>query len=349
MTRLLSLQRFQKRTFLILFSVLIIVSLSSLCCWSSESSAVSPLAQIASTQPSQAFPPLERPNIPPQRLDAFERLWLTGVFPQDSIPVRLARLEVLLFGEPKKEASLQERFDALNQIYTQTYRPPTQPQQQTQPSQQTVQSPTQQAVPSNQSTVVQDYPSVDLLELQVFGQANQKEPLEARLSRLEQKVYGTTIAAPLVERVDGLRAKILGRGKAKPAKASSQTGTPSSSFVLRSAKRIEPEDERLALAAERANTINPAVAVGLTQRLDALEQEAFKQSFPQLPEPQRLERLELAFFQQAAPPQATPEQRLQRLEAVASTTQQGSINDTRKSSFFRTALPVALTILLILL
>jgi hypothetical protein len=230
---------------------------------------------------------------------------LQHVYEREAPTVRLNRLEQSVFGQHKtgtpegRLSALRAALPvtpALQPLPQQGNMPPLQPQQPQQTPQQQAAS-----VPTSPQAGESDYPIVDEMERRVLGQAYPTEDLTQRVPRLEARVLGQPQNGDLGTRVDVLHDRVLGTGGGAPANANNANSSDNNTAY----GDDPPADIEIA-----PQQVEPAV----TQ----MEKQLFKQVYTTEPIESRLNRLEMKLFSRTAPPEYTPQERVQRIMSVAS-------------------------------
>ncbi len=121
---------------------------------------------------------------------------------------RLARIETTIYGEPRPQLSNEQRIAALEKVFAQQRAP--------KEGEEAKAAPTQPATPEEPEPVAKkqegesSYPVLTAIEKRVLGNAFEDEDISARLNRVEGKVYGHRQQGTLMDRMDGLRLRVLG-------------------------------------------------------------------------------------------------------------------------------------------
>jgi hypothetical protein len=207
----------------------------------------------------------------------------------DAPAVRVNRAENTVYGQIKP-GTPEARLSALRKTL-----PPMTTGPVNSPPSQAVRQPAAVASPVAKHAEESDYPIVDELERRVLTQTFPKEDLSVRVPRLEARVFGQPQQGDWSNRVDALHDKVLGRGKAVP----------------------NPNDDPDTMVSNTAppdfNVSPEQVAPVITQ----MEQQIFRQTYANEPVESRLNRLETKLFAKTAPPDLTPEERVERIVTVA--------------------------------
>jgi hypothetical protein len=283
----------------------------------------------AVSAPSQSAPAMA-----PQALSLMERQWLGTTYPNDPLVNRVERLEILLYGQTNPQLALDLRLKALARTYAKAHPAPPKPSATTATN----------TAPSAKTTgnTLGTYVVVDQMEQQVFHTTYGKEALETRLARLETRVFGA-VARPdtsLYDRTEALKQRVLPTSTASTASTGDDEDDGGDVSTLPSGPSSTTGDSNGSIQG-----LSP-----LGPRLAALEQALLKTAYPQDGETVRLSRLEMKVFKQVAPANVTPQQRLERLEAVASAPKSGGpIATTGWNGTIQTVLPFAIMLLLLAL
>lgn len=247
------------------------------------------------------------------QLDAIEKQVYARTYSQESPAERLSRLETTIFGAPQQRDAIESRLQALGQFFQ-----PTSPM----PAQGTTQPPTTQATRPTPELAPDEsrYPTVTAMENQVLQQTFEQEPLEKRLIRLEQRVYGRSQVGSLQDRSDRLQETVLGNNTASQPLASASSTVSSYTPSMGSSSSSSPSGNPGQISAE------------LLQALPAVEQRILHQSFPNDSVENRLSRLETRLFNAPAPEMA-PEDRLYRIVSVANAQQSSRSEQALRGGF----------------
>jgi len=230
-----------------------------------------------------------------QELSQLEQQLFAQTYPSESPEDRVTRIETTVFGQSHANQPLDQRLQALGQFVE----APSPQQQRPQPV---------AHIPPPVSPSETSYPIVVAMEKQVFHQTYETEPLETRLARLEQKVFGHPMQGSLADRSDHLEDVVLGHN---PQDAYSQSG----------------ENNDIAYSPAASSPQNSADAHNdVQQALPNIENKVFHQTYPQDTVENRLSRLEQKLFNATAP-EMSPEDRLYRIAGVLSA-QKSSREDT---------------------
>lgn len=239
-------------------------------------------------------------------LSQLETRLLSRTYPQESVEVRLSRLEETVFGTPvkgKTDDARIEAIEALIPVVPQTPKRSVPRQNAADPSD--VRSAFEKPqLPEADDT---EYPAISALEAKVFGEPSEDLPVEARLDQLELKVMGHMQRGSLQERTDQLRMMVLGDTDGGLGNATSQqTGDQSN-----------PMPSSSSGGASSISDLSPSEQADLAQALLATENRILHQTYPQDTLDNRLSRLEMNLFNQPAPEMA-PQDRLYRIAGVVS-------------------------------
>ncbi len=278
-------------------------------------------------------------------LTGLETRFLGADTPTLPLEERLNALESVIFGHTYSESSTDVRLGQLKSAVPAP--PPVEP------------SPIAQAPPINSApsagvpqtgvapAAMSDAPIVDDMERQAYGRTFNGQPLEQRLSRLEERYLGTIQRGDLAARVDNLRWLVLG-GNGPSGRGTASNTMPGDMLTPSQATPYaQPYNPYMAPNATPgglppgalANTqpgqpvgtaqpynpyyggggaVTPATMADMGVAVTGLENDILKQSYAGQPMGARLERLELAVFQQTAVGSGlSDEERLQRLMAVS--------------------------------
>ena len=262
---------------------------------------------------------------------------------EPSVAQRLARLEEACFGLPEVEASLspaerlrrleryvygpaaasgqatpatpldwQARLNKLEMavLPTATASPASSPEAGATPK------PSSSPATPEKPVGITDYPVLSEMETRVLGKRFPKEDLSVRVPRLETKVFGGPQAGSWVDRVDKLKASVL--GNALPPSTTVMGGdTP----LLEGGGNQQTHGEG-GLDADTSSGSQDEAAPQyspeqMQMALNRIEKELFKATYPQEPISARLDRIEVKVFQQKSPNTRSDAERFQRLLSVA--------------------------------
>jgi hypothetical protein len=252
----------------------------------------------------------------------------------------------------------------------------------TTPTARTVQptaDPMEQSQPAPDET---DYPAVTLMEKQLFAKTFEREDITQRLLRLEKEVFKVPQSGALADRVDHLRTVVLGDtadgdlssvagGQQQPAAPYSPPpiqwtppsnapmpgyGTPPGSFSTYSSAQTSSSGPLAYGTPSPApygtgripTSGGGALSPDMMTAMSEVEKEVLGHAYPSEPVAARLDRLENKVFN-ATSPELSPEDRMQRVIAVASAGGAPQSTQARVKSTFQALLPIILTILPMLL
>jgi hypothetical protein len=262
-----------------------------------------------------------------QFLGQLETRFFNQNFPNEPPEARLARLENSVYGEVSAQRPTLERVNRLKTVFTPTPRPTFPPQRSAPPmgQQPGVQPPVANpggpmppfhtstnrppngvpngpasAMPPQRAANESDYPVVDEIEQRVLGQQFRKEALEMRIPRLEQRVFGQPGQGDLSDRVDRLKATVI------PGAAQAADDADA------------PNGGQDAMSSTQGGDGSGIPAIDMNTSLNQTEQRLFRQTYPNEPVESRLARLETRLFNQTAPPDVSPQDRIERIVSVAS-------------------------------
>lgn len=160
-------------------------------------------------------------EIPGEEIAPLERRFLGHSYDKDSQDKRLSRLEQLVFGEPSQgdpAARLKRLDDAARSAAggDEFDSPPAQAKKPSQPrTSQTSPAAVSAPAASTGEAVSDPYPRIGALEKYFEGKSSPGDDLNARLSRMETKVFGKPASGDLGDRTDALE-KIAERKTHKP-------------------------------------------------------------------------------------------------------------------------------------
>jgi len=242
----------------------------------------------------------DNPSAP--QLTKMEQQLFAHTYPSDSPEDRLSRIENTVFGQPRQDQPVDTRLAALGKFFHDNV-----PQQSAamQPQAYRPNQPLQNPAPAPVAPDETSYPIVVKMEQQVLHQTFEKEPLENRLARLEQRVYGHPMQGSLQDRSDHLEDRILGSSPQSPDPNGGDSQVASSGTM----------------APENAQAANTDVA----RALPPLENKLFHQTYPQDSIDARLSRIEQKLFNSTAS-EMSPEDRMYRIASVL-TAQRSARND----------------------
>lgn len=126
---------------------------------------------------------------------------------------RLARIETTIYGEPRPQLSNEQRIAALEKVFAQQRAPLAEEETKPPPAKSAAASPTAPTEPENAPKKREEessYPVLTAIEQKVLGKVFEDEDISARLNRVEGKVYGHRQQGTLMDRMDGLRLRVLG-------------------------------------------------------------------------------------------------------------------------------------------
>jgi hypothetical protein len=259
------------------------------------------------------------------RLTTLEKSLFSVSYVQDTPETRVSRLENVVYGEMKTSTPLEQRINALEQTITAAPQPL--PDSVFDESVQGAPPPAQTSAPDTAvSPPGEDYyPAVTQMETQVLGQRYQQEDLLVRVTRLEQKVFGqTNPSAPLIERVDRLAARVkpqmpIARSPyAQDDTLSQNDNTAASATPAPDWMRTGPTG---AGSSANGQTSESSTAQAPPQdfytSLSATENKLLHTTYASEPAESRLARLETQVFHQPADSSIPPQERLNRVIAVA--------------------------------
>ena len=219
------------------------------------------------------------------------------VFERETPEVRINRIEQAVYGASKTgqpEARLSALRKNLPPVVANSAPLPASKSQTGHSSAQPPQN--AQAAPQKQSGE-SDYPIVDELERRVLSQTFPQDDLTVRVPRLESRVFGQPQPGDWSNRVDVLHDKVIGRGKAAPNPNDGPSNDPDMASDEPTDFNVSPEQ------------VQPVLA--------RMEQQLFRQNYSHEPVESRLARIETKLFAKTAPPELTPEERVERIVAVA--------------------------------
>ncbi|HEY9785411.1 MAG TPA: hypothetical protein V6D17_08420 [Candidatus Obscuribacterales bacterium] len=137
-----------------------------------------------------------------QALEKLEQRLFSRAYDHDPDEKRIERIELLVFGATQP-GTIPERWNRLHQAIADKQRPEAAP---------------DQGPKASQPPAKGNYPAIDTIEWRVLKKTYRDESINARLSRLENKLFGqTSPGMPYADRVERLK-KIAGVGvlSAKP-------------------------------------------------------------------------------------------------------------------------------------
>ena len=300
------------------------------------------------------------PVAPAQTLQVLEESLFATHYDQDPMDSRLSRLEQTVFGQAQTGLSTEARLARLQKVLPQDH--PASPEKRN-PDQAAVNSlpplqpesthrsppeqghPAQAGVPPHADAT--DYPVVTQMEQKVFGQAFLREDLTQRLARLEKQVFQNTQNGSLADRTDNLRLVVL--GDTPPAIRAPLAYIPvhpddALPLVQSNSTAGQPGIGSLNDIQSGQNVVTPDMIAAIGQ----VEKEVIGQQFPAEPFPMRLDRVETKIFH-ATSPELSPEERMQRIFAVASAGGTPESPSTRVKHTLQTLIPIILTILPLIL
>ncbi len=276
-------------------------------------------------------------------LQTLETTLFTVPYSKDSVDQRLQRLEETVYGVTRPEMSYSQRVASLQQVLMPHYlsppaqnpnHPPTQP-----PSQQAASQPPPAMNPAEDLPAGResDYPSVTEMEHKIFGRGYEDDEITYRLERLEQILFNRVQQGSLGQRTDHLWIAVF--GTSDRAIASNSTA-PSGIADAQPAPLPQYPD----MPPDMYSQYQAAPSADFMAAIANVEQEVLHATYPVDPLNVRLDRLENQVFHQTSP-ELGPEDRLQRLIAVASAGGDRPSSMGGKARFFKTVLPIILTIL----
>ena len=268
-----------------------------------------------------------------QRIATLEQSLFSVSYGNDQTESRVGRLETVVFGETKADLPLNQRLSDLEQVITQAPQPlpdsvfePV-PEIVTTPATSTQSTPVTHSTASNQ-TSEDFYPAVTQMEKQALGADYKSDDLSIRVDRLEKKVFGqTNPSAPLIERVDRLASRI------KPQMPVAHSPYPQEDSMARSGAQADSQapdwmqsnpgnsnsghqsDDDLASGPDENGNFPPSN--DFYTSLTAAEKKLLKSTYHNEPTETRLSRLETHVFHQSASNTIPPQERLNRVIAVA--------------------------------
>ncbi len=208
-----------------------------------------------------------------------------------------------------------------------------------------------------------DYPVVGIMEQKVFSKTYTGEDVSQRLNRLELKVFNTPQSGALSDRVDNLRMVVLGdtgNGDVSPivsnqgVYAPNAVGRPqgSSGYGNGNSYPTTPQQNNPNYGSQYNNggsNYAPVAAAGQATpdtlaAMAEVEKQTLGHTYPSEPITARLDRVEMKIFKTTSPDLA-PDERIQRVIAVASAGGAPATARTRTNTAFRTFLPIILTLL----
>ncbi len=323
---------------------------------------VSPAAMAAALSPQQQ-----------NTLTSLENRFLGADTPSLPLENRLDTLETVIFGHTYSESSTDVRLGQLQSAVPAP--PPAEPELISQPQ---AMAPVNTAPPVGgaNTPVASDAPIVDDMERQAYGRTFNGQPLEQRLSRLEERYLGTIQRGDLASRVDNLRWLVLGGTNGNNSIANgampndmltpSQTTPYAQPYNPYAAPNATPGGlPPGALASTQpgqpvgvgqqynpytgGGAVSPATMADMGVAVTTLENDILKQNYSSQPMGARLERLEMAVFQQSAVGSGlSDEERLQRLMAVSVAKRDNQTNRAR-SGGIKSLWPLIPMIVLMLL
>jgi hypothetical protein len=236
---------------------------------------------------SMSLLPLYATDTSSAQLSKIEQQLFSQDYSSDSTTARLDRLETQVYGAPRSDQPESARIEGLMQFIQPTSAPSTatthpSPKQQTE-----LNSPITQPPPTQEETALpgeSQYPVISTMEQQVFKQTYEKEAIDSRLARLEQKVLGQSQQGTLQDRTDHLRMVVLGDA----------TGSPNGSGYAQS---------------------NAPPSADMQKALPPIEKKVLGQTYPQDTIDARLSRVEMKLFNQTAS-DMSPDDRLYRIASI---------------------------------
>lgn len=231
-----------------------------------------------------------------------------------------------------------------------------------------------------------DYPTVTQMEQKLFGKTYVGETLEARLSRLDKHVYGMEQKTDLSGRVDNLRMLVLGDvpppglsqgppiassgaysmpygGGAPPSyihiPPNNSLSNPGNNPMMTSGIPSPTDIPGMMPGQYPSTSMNPMGGVSYPYNgvaatpdqmaaMDEIEKQVLGTTYPADSLSNRLDRVETRVFNATAP-EMTPDDRIQRVIAVASAGGAPQNPKQRAKSTMQVVLPFILTILPLLL
>jgi hypothetical protein len=260
------------------------------------------------------------------RLTTLEKSLFSVSYVQDPPETRVSRLENVVYGEMKTSTPIEQRISALEQTITAAPQPL--------PDSVFDESVQSSAIPPAQASAPDTavsppgedyYPAVTQMETQVLGQRYPQEDLSVRVTRLEQKVFGqTNPSAPLIERVDRLAARVkpqmpIARSPyAQDDTLSQDDNTAASATPAPDWMRTGPTGASSPANGQTAeSTSAQAPPQDFYTSLSATENKLLHTTYASEPAESRLARLETQVFHQPADNSIPPQERLNRVIAVA--------------------------------
>lgn len=251
-----------------------------------------------------------------------------------TVPDRLTRLELLVFGQSRSNEPLAVRMQALHEALL-ARRAASQPLPQAAPAQAESSSPATSSgqtpaaeggrtspTPQRPADRASELPMVDLLERKALGRAYGGEALAVRLARLEARVFGQPRRGVDSDRVDALRSAIMGPDwpPGQPDVITENTPDPEPAAPGLDTPPHDPLPDTAAAfppLSPHAGADDTGLAPDQQARLSAAEMQTYRQTFVHDPPSARVARLEMTLFKRLAPDDTPLADRLDRVAAVA--------------------------------
>jgi hypothetical protein len=248
-------------------------------------------------------PPLYATEDVSAQLSRMEQQCFSRSYSTEDTAARLDRLETEIYGASRSAQPENDRIEHLAQFFETTpSSPPSIPSTATKPSspkaEKSLKAEPETPAPSVTEAAVlpgeSEYPIISTMEEKVFHQTYEKEPIENRLARLEQKMSGQTHQGSLQDRTDQLKTLVLGE---------SEINANEDSVSQQPANQEGAADKSSEASADMLRALPP------------VETKVLGQSFPQDTVGARLGRIETKLFNQTAS-DMSPDDRFYRITSV---------------------------------